>query len=64
MARALVPLTLYLLSKRGIYTGISFVDSNPLKVCHNNRIKRNKVIAGIAARGKTTMGCLMVLSYI
>ncbi len=56
MARALVPLTFYLLSKRGNCTGISFVDSTPLKVCHNKRIERNKVFAGIAARGKTTMG--------
>jgi len=56
MARALVPLTFYLLSKRGSCTGISFVDSTPLKVCHNKRIERNKVFVGIAARGKTTMG--------
>jgi len=56
MARALVPLVFYLLSKRGAHTGISFVDSTPLKVCHNKRIEKNKVFAGIAARGKTTMG--------
>lgn len=56
MARALVPLVFYLLSKRGTCTGISFVDSTPLKVCHNKRIQRNKVFAGVAARGKTTMG--------
>ena len=56
MYRAFVPLTFYLLSKRGVCTGISFMDSTPLKVCHNKRIERNKVFAGIAARGKTTMG--------
>lgn len=56
MYRAFVPLTFYLLSKRGVCTGISFVDSTPLKVCHNKRIERNKVFAGVAARGKTTMG--------
>ena len=56
MAKAFVPLTFYLLTKRGRCTGISFVDSTPLKVCHNKRIERNKVFAGIAARGKTTMG--------
>ena len=54
--RAFVPLVFYLLSHRGKCTGISFVDSTPLKVCHNKRIKRNKVFAGVAARGKTTMG--------
>lgn len=56
MGRAFVPLVFYLLSKRGACTGISFVDSTPLKVCHNKRIERNKVFAGLAARGKTTMG--------
>lgn len=56
MGRAFVPLVFYLLSHRGKCTGISFVDSTPLKVCHNKRIKRNKVFAGVAARGKTTMG--------
>ena len=56
MSRALAPLAFYLFSKRGYCTGISFVDSTPLKVCHNKRIERNKVFAGTAARGKTTMG--------
>lgn len=56
MAEAFVPLTLYLLTKQGQCTGVSFMDSTPIKVCHNRRIKRHKVFAGIAARGKTTMG--------
>jgi hypothetical protein len=50
MSRALVPLAFYLLSKRGRCTGISFVDSTPLKVCHNKRIERNKVFAGTLQR--------------
>jgi hypothetical protein len=37
-------------------TGISFIDSTPLPVCHNRRIERHKVFAGLAARGKTFMG--------
>jgi hypothetical protein len=40
----------------GDCTGISFVDSTPLKVCKNKRIKRNKVFKGIAKIGKSTMG--------
>lgn len=56
MAQAFVPLTIYLLSQRGQCTGISFMDSTSIKVCHNRRIQRNKVFAGIAARGRTTMG--------
>ena len=56
MARAVVPLIFYLRSCYGQCTGISFVDSTPIHVCHNRRIKRHKVFAGLAARGKTTMG--------
>lgn len=56
MGQAFVPLTIYLLTCRGQCTGISFVDSTSIKVCHNRRIARNKVFAGIASRGKTTMG--------
>jgi hypothetical protein len=56
MARAFVPLTLYLLSQRGRCTSIAFMDSTPIVVCHNRRIQRHKVFAGLAARGKTTMG--------
>jgi IS5 family transposase len=34
----------------------SFIDSTPLKVCHNKRIFGHKTFKGIAARGKSTMG--------
>jgi len=40
----------------GECTGISFIDSTVLRVCHNKRIKRNKTFKGIAALGKSTMG--------
>lgn len=56
MERAFVPLMFFLLTQRGQCTGISFIDSTPIRVCHNRRIQRNKVFAGIAARGKSTMG--------
>jgi hypothetical protein len=56
MPRALVPLLAYLRGRKGTCTGISFVDSTPLKVCHNRRIKRHRVFAGLAERGKTSMG--------
>lgn len=56
MPRVLVPLLFYLNEKKGKCTGISFVDSTPIKVCHNRRISRHKVFAGLAARGKTTTG--------
>lgn len=56
MQQAFVPLMLFLLTQRGQCTGISFVDSTPIQVCHNRRINRHKVFAGIASRGKTSMG--------
>jgi hypothetical protein len=40
----------------GKCTGITFVDSTPIKVCTNKRIKRNKVFADIAKTGKSTVG--------
>lgn len=40
----------------GKCTGISFVDSTPLRVCKNQRIHMHKVFRGIAQRGKCSMG--------
>ena len=40
----------------GKCTGISFVDSTPIRVCKNKRITRNKVFANLAEIGKLTMG--------
>jgi hypothetical protein len=40
----------------GKCTGITFIDSTKISVCHNKRIKGNKVFKGIAKVGKSTMG--------
>ena len=40
----------------GKCTGISFVDSIPLRVCKNQRIHIHKTYKGIAQRGKCSMG--------
>lgn len=40
----------------GTCTGISFVDSNPLRVCRNQRILIHKTFEGLAGRGKCSMG--------
>jgi hypothetical protein len=40
----------------GKCTGITFTDSTRISVCHNRRIKRNKVFEGIARSGKNTTG--------
>ena len=51
-----LPLFAYLLSIKGDCTGISFIDSTVIKVCHNKRISRNKVFKGLASTGKSTSG--------
>ena len=37
-------------------TGISFIDSTPLRVCHNKRIQGHKTFKHLATRGKCSMG--------
>ncbi len=56
MKNLFIPLFAYLLNNRGKITGIAFVDSTSIDVCHNKRIPRNKVFRGLAKRGKTTSG--------
>jgi hypothetical protein len=40
----------------GACSGISFVDSTPLRVCHNRRIHSHKTFKGIAQRGQCSIG--------
>lgn len=57
MQQCLMPMTLFLKTCcLGDCTGISFVDSTPVRVCKPKRIKNNKVFKGIATTGKSTMG--------
>lgn len=56
MPQTLWPLCLYLKTRLGPVTGISFIDATALPVCHNRRIQRHRVFDGLAARGKTSMG--------
>ena len=52
-----IPLTLFIKKVLlGKCTGISFVDSTPLRVWKNQRIHIHKVFKGIAQRGKCSMG--------
>lgn len=54
MKNVFIPLFAYLLHIKGKVTGIAFIDSTSIAVCHNKRIQRNKVFTGLAKRGKTT----------
>jgi transposase len=55
MPSTLIPLCAYLRNCFGSCTGISFIDSTSLKVCHNRRITSHKVFNSLAARGKTSV---------
>jgi hypothetical protein len=55
--RVAFPLVLFLKTCRlGNCTGISFIDSTALKVCHIKREHSNKVFDGMATKGKSTLG--------
>lgn len=57
MQSVIFPLAVYLKTNQmGNCTGISFVDSTALRVCHNRRIHSHKVFSGIAERGKCSIG--------
>jgi len=56
MPGTLLPLCVYMYLQRGQVTGIAFVDSTPISVCHNKRIRRHRTFNGLARRGKSTMG--------
>lgn len=52
-----IPMMIYLKNK-GLddCTGISFVDSTPLRVCDTRRIHQNKTFKGMAQRGQCSLG--------
>jgi hypothetical protein len=44
------------LIRKGEVTGIAFIDSTPVRVCKNKRIRKNKVFKNIAHVGKSMVG--------
>ncbi|MFN7659823.1 MAG: transposase, partial [Dolichospermum sp.] len=55
MPDALLPLICYLNTRKGQCSGISFIDSMGIPICHNKRAKRNKVFRGLSGWGKSSV---------
>jgi hypothetical protein len=51
-----IPLCIFIHTLKGEKTGIYFVDSMVLKVCHIKREKQHRVFNGLARKAKSTMG--------
>jgi hypothetical protein len=56
MKDAVIPLIILIKGLKGKQTGLYYLDSTQLSVCHNLRISRNKVFKDLAKRGKTSTG--------
>ncbi len=55
--KAIVPMALFLkMCCLGKCTGISFIDSTPLRSCHIKREKQHKTFKGMAAKGQCSIG--------
>ncbi len=56
MPWCLMLLCCFLQTRRGEVTGISFIDSTPIEVCHPCRSRSHKVFKELAGWGKNSMG--------
>lgn len=56
MPRMFMPLNILLHLLFGEETGLYFIDATTIKACHNKRRYSNKVFAGFAKSGKSSMG--------
>lgn len=55
--KAVMPMAIFLKTFcLGTCTGVSFIDSTPLKVCHIRREHSNKVFKGMATKGQCSIG--------
>ena len=55
--KSLMPMCIFMqLCCLGKCTGISFIDSTPIRVCHIKREKNHKVFKSIATKGQCSMG--------
>lgn len=55
MSSSLIPLIFYLHTRKGKCTGISFIDTMGIPICHPKRAKRNKVFEDLAHWGKSSV---------
>jgi hypothetical protein len=51
-----MPLVAFLSGLKGYETGLYYVDSTSIDVCHIKRGKNHKVFKGLATKGKNSMG--------
>lgn len=56
MSGAMLPLLVYLSSRKGEVTGINYIDSTPIAVCHPRRANRHQVFETLAQWGKNSIG--------
>jgi hypothetical protein len=57
MQSTLLPMVVFLKVQRlGKCTGISFIDSTPLRACHIKREHSHKVLKGLATKGQCSIG--------
>lgn len=55
--KTMIPMAIYLKNNElANCTGLSFIDSTPLRVCHIKRAHSHKTFKGIATKGKSSMG--------
>ena len=64
MPWCLMLLCCFLQTRRGEVTGISFIDSTPIEVCHPGRSRSHKVFKELADWGKNSLGMLRKRSLI
>ena len=56
MPWSLMLLCCFVQTRRGEVTGISFIDSTPIEVCHPCRSKSHRVFEGLVGWGKNSVG--------
>ncbi len=56
MPSILLPLCFFIAAQGKTATGIYFVDSTILRVCHEKRASQNRAFKGLAKKSKSTMG--------